>query len=80
MSNTTVRPIGSVGKEWDSDDRLYANHITILPGSKVEFKDCKSGEKHTVTISEAVTVRSIKDTTINVEEGKDGEESNKGEE
>lgn len=62
-----------------SEDRLYANQITILPGSKVEFEDCKSGEKHTVTISEAVTVRSIQDTTINVEEGNNGEEENRSE-
>lgn len=63
-----------------SEDQLYANQITILPGSKVEFEDCKSGEKHIVTISEAVTVRSIKDTTINVEEGNNGEEENSGQE
>jgi len=61
-----------------SDDRLYAHRITILPGSTVEFEDAESGKKHTVTISESVTVQSIKNQTINVNvEDNDGKEKDK---
>lgn len=59
-------------------DHLYAKSITILPGSKVEFEDFESGERHTVTISESITVQAVRKQTISVLEDDYGKEETEG--
>lgn len=46
--------------------KAAANEITILPGSRIQFKDCDSSKTFTVILEEELKVQATKKTTVTV--------------